>query len=51
MGPIATPSTSLFVQAHQRFAGVDIVVNKAGYGQFGMIEDQQSRALSSRPGD
>ncbi|WP_305782365.1 SDR family oxidoreductase [Symbioplanes lichenis] len=26
-------------QAHERFGGLDIVVNNAGYGQFGMIEE------------
>jgi NAD(P)-dependent dehydrogenase (short-subunit alcohol dehydrogenase family) len=26
-------------QAHDRFGGLDIVVNNAGYGQFGMVEE------------
>ncbi|HEX3792515.1 MAG TPA: SDR family oxidoreductase [Pseudonocardiaceae bacterium] len=34
-------------QAHTRFGGLDIVVNNAGYGQFGMVEElseQDARA-------
>jgi NAD(P)-dependent dehydrogenase (short-subunit alcohol dehydrogenase family) len=34
-------------QAHDRFGGLDIVVNNAGYGQFGMVEElteQEARA-------
>src|ERR1700733_8744513 len=26
-------------QAHEHFGGLDIVVNNAGYGQFGMVEE------------
>jgi NAD(P)-dependent dehydrogenase (short-subunit alcohol dehydrogenase family) len=26
-------------EAHERFGGLDVVVNNAGYGQFGMIEE------------
>src|ERR1700709_2603567 len=31
--------TAAVRQAHERFGRVDVVVNNAGYGQFGMIEE------------
>ena len=38
-------------QAHDHFGRLDIVVNNAGYGQFGFIEEltEQEHAIRSRP--
>src|SRR6202020_3248488 len=32
-------ATAAVRQAHERFGRLDVVVNNAGYGQFGMVEE------------
>jgi len=35
-------------QAHDRFGGLDVVVNNAGYGQFGMVEELSEQELRAQ---
>ena len=37
--PTATRVFAAVRQAHERFGRLDVVVNNAGYGQFGMVEE------------
>ena len=44
---VRTAAFAAVAEAHDHFGGLDIVVNNAGYGQFGMIEEiseQEARA-------
>jgi NAD(P)-dependent dehydrogenase (short-subunit alcohol dehydrogenase family) len=35
-------------RAHERFGGLDVVVNNAGYGQFGMVEEISEREIRAQ---